>query len=190
MDKAELIQKLEDIEWEDFEVKEAKLEIPKNAWATVSAFSNTAGGWLIFGVSKIVKFYNILGVSNPEKIEQDFTTILRNGTKFNRKITVKSRKYNFNGKTVLAFYISQQSPREKPVYFNSQKNTFIRTASGDQRATQEEIESFYRNSSYGEKDKEISKYHLEDLDKTSIEKYRNYFIPQLTKNFRCHNIRL
>jgi len=76
----------------------------------------------------------------------------------------------------LAFYISQQSPREKPVYFNSQKNTFIRTASGDQRATQEEIESFYRNSSYGEKDKEISKYHLEDLDKTSIEKYRNYFM--------------
>ena len=176
MDKTELIKKLEDIEWEDFEVKEAKLEIPKNAWDTVSAFSNTAGGWLIFGVSKKGKHYDILGVSNPEKIEQDFTTILRNGTKFNRKVTVKSKKYSFNGKTVLAFYISQQSPREKPVYFNSQKNTFIRTASGDQRATQEEIESFYRNSSYGEKDKEISKYHLEDLDKTSIEKYRNYFM--------------
>jgi len=176
MNKSELIKKLEDIEWEDFEVKEAKSEIPKNAWTTVSAFSNTAGGWLIFGVSKKGKSYNILGVSNPEKIEQDFTTILRNGTKFNRKITVKSRKYNFNNKTVLAFYIFQQSPREKPVYFNSQKNTFIRTASGDQRATQEEIESFYRNSSYGEKDKEISKYYLEDLDKTSIEKYRNYFM--------------
>ena len=176
MNKTELIKKLEDIEWEDFEVKEAKSEIPKNSWATVSAFSNTAGGWLVFGVSKKGKFYNILGVSNPEKIEQDFTTVLRNGSKFNRKITVKSKKYNFNDKTVLAFYISQQSPREKPVYFNSQKNTFIRTASGDQRATQEEIESFYRNSSYGEKDKEISKYHLEDLDKTSIEKYRNYFM--------------
>ena len=47
MDKTELIKKLEDIEWQDFEVKEAKLEIPKNAWDTVSAFSNTAGGWLI-----------------------------------------------------------------------------------------------------------------------------------------------
>jgi len=31
MNKSELIEKLEDIEWEDFEVKEAKSEIPKNA---------------------------------------------------------------------------------------------------------------------------------------------------------------
>jgi ATP-dependent DNA helicase RecG len=52
MNKSELIKRLEDIEWEDFEVKETKSEIPKNAWATVSAFSNTAGGWLIFSVSK------------------------------------------------------------------------------------------------------------------------------------------
>ena len=32
MKKEELVQRLEDIEWEDFEVKEAKSEIPKNAW--------------------------------------------------------------------------------------------------------------------------------------------------------------
>ena len=40
MNKRELIKKLNDIEWEDFEVKEAHLEIPKNSWETVSAFSN------------------------------------------------------------------------------------------------------------------------------------------------------
>ncbi|MFW6134884.1 MAG: helix-turn-helix domain-containing protein, partial [Elusimicrobiota bacterium] len=134
------------------------------------------GGWLVFGVNKTGKSYKIKGVFNPEKIEQDFTTALRNGTKFNKKIIVKSKKYNFNDKKVLAFYISPQSSKDKPIYFNSLKNTFIRTASGDQRATQEEIDSFYRNSSYGEKDKEVSKYNLEDLDNISIEKYRNYFL--------------
>lgn len=117
MDKTELIKKLEDIEWEDFEVKEAKLEIPKNAWDTVSAFSNTAGGWLIFGVSKKGKHYDILGVSNPEKIEQDFNTILRNGTKFNRKVTVKSKKYSFNGKTVLAFLYFPTIAKRKTCVF-------------------------------------------------------------------------
>ena len=60
--KKELITKLEDIEWEDFEVKEAVSEIPKNSWETVSAFSNTAGGWLIFGVNKLGKKYKIFGL--------------------------------------------------------------------------------------------------------------------------------
>jgi len=45
MTKEELIQRLDDLEWEDFEVKEAKANVPKNSWETVSAFSNTSGGW-------------------------------------------------------------------------------------------------------------------------------------------------
>ncbi|MEA2066524.1 MAG: hypothetical protein U9O65_05440 [Thermotogota bacterium] len=47
MNKKELIQKLEELEWEDFEVKEAKFNVPKNCWNTVSAFSNTNGGFTI-----------------------------------------------------------------------------------------------------------------------------------------------
>ncbi|HDZ61283.1 MAG TPA: ATP-binding protein, partial [Candidatus Pacearchaeota archaeon] len=73
MNKGELIKKLQDIEWEDFEVKEAKSEIPKNSWESISAFANTNGGWLIFGVRKEGKKYSIRGVKTPEKIEQDFT---------------------------------------------------------------------------------------------------------------------
>ena len=176
MKKPDLIKKLQDIEWEDFEVKEAKSEIPKNSWETVSAFSNTAGGWLIFGVKKEEKDYLIQGVNNAGKIEHDFTTVLRSGDKFNKRIDVKCKKYNFDDKTVLAFYIPQKHPREKPIYFNSQKNTFIRTASGDQRATQEEIDSFFRNASFEEKDKELTKLKYENLDEEAIKQYRNFFV--------------
>lgn len=52
MTKQELLNKLQDIEWEDFEVKLARGGVPKSAWESVSAFSNTAGGWLIFGVEE------------------------------------------------------------------------------------------------------------------------------------------
>ena len=60
MDRDELVQRLDDIEWEDFEVKGAESEIPRNSWETVSAFSNTAGGWLVFGVSLQGNDYEIV----------------------------------------------------------------------------------------------------------------------------------
>ena len=171
MEKEELIQKLEDIEWEDFEVKEAKSEIPKNSWETISAFSNTAGGWLIFGVKKEGKNYEIIGVEKPEKIEQDFTTVLR-GQKFNHKIIPLSKKYIFDGKTVLAFYIP--IGQKKPMYYDNPKNTFIRAGSGDQRLTEQEVDSLYRDSSFGTKDREITQLNITDLNNESIKRFRTY----------------
>lgn len=51
MTKEELLHKLTDIEWNDFEVKSAQIELPKNIWETVSAFANTSGGWIVLGMS-------------------------------------------------------------------------------------------------------------------------------------------
>ncbi len=86
------------------------------------------------------------------------------------------KKYNFDEGVVLGFYIPKKHAREKPVYFDNQKNTFIRTGSGDQRATQEEIDAFFRNASFEEKDQELTSFDLKDLDKTTIEQYRNFFV--------------
>ena len=176
MNKQELIEKLEDIEWEDFEVKEAKTEVPKNSWESVSAFSNTAGDWLVFGVKKTGKEYEVIGVKNSEKVSQDFLGVLRNGSKFNKKMQAKCKKYLIDGKTILAFYIEKKHPREKPIYFDNPKNTFIRAGGSDQRATQEEIDNFYRTASFEEKDKELTKLEFGDLDKETINQYRNFFI--------------
>ena len=175
LSKSDLIQKLQDIEWEDFEVKEAKNEVPKSAWETVSAFSNTAGGWLIFGVKKEGKYYEILGTANPEKVSEDFLNVLRSGNKFNKRIDPTVKKYPFDDKTVLAFHIPQKHPSEKPIYFDSQHNTFIRTGSGDRRATQEEIDSFHRNAAFGEKDNVSLDMTFDDLDPETIRQYRNFF---------------
>ena len=105
MTKQELIQKIVDLEWEDFEVKTAESSVPKSAWESVSAFSNSSGGWLIFGIEQIGKKFNITGVHNSEKIEQDFLVTLRSGEKFNTIITPECKRYKFEDKTVLGFYI-------------------------------------------------------------------------------------
>lgn len=169
--KTELFAKLQDIEWEDFEAKEAKTDLPKSSWETVSAFSNTAGGWLIFGVRKTGTSFEITGVDKPEKIGQDFTTTLRS-RKFNRKITPVARKFAMGGKHVLAFHIPLAL--KKPIYFDIPANTFIRSGSGDQRLSEEEIASLFRDSSFGAKDRELTTLRLKDLDKESLSRYRIY----------------
>ena len=171
--KTELFKKLQDIEWEDFEVKEAKSELPRNIWETVSAFSNTAGGWIVLGVKEKGKKYEITGINNPKKVENDFISTIRS-CKFNRHLKVKVKKFKINGKTILICHIPVVSIKHRPVYFNSEINTFIRTGSGDQRATAEEIAAIRRDSSFGEKDSEKTEFILRDLDKETIERYRIY----------------
>ena len=76
MTKDELILRLKDIEWDDFEVKEAQNKLPDNVWETVSAFSNTSGGWIVFGIKQTGKRFDVQGVENGEKIESDFLNTL------------------------------------------------------------------------------------------------------------------
>ncbi|MQN36010.1 ATP-binding protein [Prevotella copri] len=88
MTKEELIDRINDIEWEDFEAKEAKSELPKNIWETVSAFANTSGGWIVLGVKQNGKKFEISGVDNAEKLEQDFLGTLRS-QKFNEPVAYR-----------------------------------------------------------------------------------------------------
>jgi predicted HTH transcriptional regulator len=177
MTKQELIHKLTDLEWEDFEVKEAKGEVPKSAWETVSAFSNSAGGWLVFGVKQVAQNFEVVEISNPEKVEQDFLAILRSAQKFNVQINPTCSKYVIDEKVVLAFYIPVS--KNKPVYFNSQANTYIRRGSPecfrDQKASKEEIDSLYRDQTFGTKTSEIAAgTSFSDLRDKSIREYRDY----------------
>ena len=151
MTKEELVARLRDIEWDDFEVKAAKSELPKNIWETVSALSNTSGGWIVLGVKQSGKNFEIQGVDNIEKLEQDFLGTLRSG-KFNQTIFARPQRYDIDGCRLLAFYLPEIDM--KPVYFGNPANTFLRMGSGDQRATEGEIRAMFRNQSFGKKTEE------------------------------------
>ncbi len=133
MTKEELVARLRDIEWDDFEVKAAKTDLPKNIWETVSAFSNCSGGWIVLGVKQSGRLCEIVSVDNIEKLEQDFFGTLRS-KKYNVPLFATLHRYEIEGKYVIASYLP--SSEVKPVYFGSLENTFIRMGSGDQRATQ------------------------------------------------------
>lgn len=171
MTKQELVARLRDIEWEDFEVKESKSELPKTIWETVSAFSNTSGGWIVLGVKQNGKTFEIQGVGNMEKLEQDFFSAIRS-KKFNQRLIItKPKIYDIDGKKLLAFYIPEVE--FKPAYYNNTINTFIRMGSGDQRATEGEIRAMFRNQSFGKKTEEtIPESGIEMLNVNTLRSYR------------------
>lgn len=188
MTKDELLNRLSGVEWNDFEIKEAKSEIPKTAWETVSAFSNSYGGWIVFGVKERKNDgksnYEIQGVEHPEKIEQDFVTVLRSNSKFNQRIPVQTAKFDIEGKTVMAFYIPMSE--YKPVYISVPSNTYIRIGSGDQRATEYEVRAMQRDQAFGKKSNEaVFGSCYDDINQGAFQDYRAYlraFNPDLSYN--------
>ena len=170
MTKEELVARLRDIEWDDFEVKTAKSDLPKNIWETVSAFSNCSGGWIVLGIKQAGRLFEIVGVDNIEKLEQDFFGTLRS-KKFNVPLFASLHRYEIDGKNVIAFYLP--SSEVKPVYFGSLENTFIRMGSGDQRATQQEIMSMVRDQSFGiQSQKSIPDTNIDMLNRDALADFR------------------
>lgn len=175
MTKDELIARLGKYEWSDVEFKKAQRGVPNSAYETVSAFSNTAGGYLVFGVKDTDGTFEIVGVIEIDKVQNDFLSCLRTGDKLNRVIAVQEDAVEHDGKTLLIFYIPEAHRREKPVYMNGDiRKSYIRRGGGDEHCTQTEIERFLRDASGPTYDGELL-YDIDSeafFDKQSITWYR------------------
>ena len=147
MTRDELIEKLKGFEWNDVEFKEAAREVPKDAWSTVSAFSNTAGGSLVFGVRYKNGVHEIVGVIEVDKVQNDFLSAIRGVQKLNRAISVTESFIKEGNATLLVFHIPEARRQDKPVYLHGEiKQTFIRRGAGDEKCRPEEIECFLREA--------------------------------------------
>jgi len=89
-----LKKQLEVGEWNDVEFKEARTAVPKSAFETVSAFANTHGGWLVFGVAQHGEEFEICGVEKPDKVQNDFLSVLHADQKVNHDIQEKRGQAN------------------------------------------------------------------------------------------------
>jgi ATP-dependent DNA helicase RecG len=165
-------------EWADTEFKAARGALPKSAFETVSAFANTKGGWLVLGIAQHGKDFEVCGVSNPDKLQNDFLSVLHADGKVNHDVEVTEHRQQHDGKTVLAFHIAENQRTRKPVYLDGDiRRTFIRKGSGDYRAQQADIERMLRDSAADRWDGEIfTRVALEEaLDPSSLRWYRNRF---------------
>ena len=147
MEREELIERLKGYEWTDIEFKKAQKGVPESAYETVSAFSNTEGGWLVFGVRDGAGGFEIVGVLEVDRVQNEFLSVLRSGQKLNHVVAAKEGLIEEDGKALLVFHIPEARRQDKPVYLGGDiRKSFIRRGAGDERCTQGEIERLLRDA--------------------------------------------
>ena len=144
----ELKARLNQLEWRDVEFKEATIDVPKSVFRTVSAFSNTSGGWLVFGIQDKNGKFEIKGVANPDQVQNGFIGTLRSKEKFSCAIAFKENRLHDGDNTVLVFYIPEVPRGNKPVFMDGRMDqTYVRKGGTTQQCNKAEIEAFMRDAS-------------------------------------------
>jgi len=178
MNQEELIARLNKYEWNDVEFKKAQRGVPEDVYKSVSAFANTSGGYLVFGVQDNHGAFEIVGVIEVDKVQNDFLSCLRTGNKFNCAIAVQENTIEYEGKTLLVFHVPEARRKDKPIYLNSNiRESYIRRGAGDERCTMPEIERFLRDAADITYDNEVMPgLDAEDFfDPASVVWYRRVF---------------
>ena len=147
MTKEELLNRLSGIEWNEWEAKEAAHDVPNSAYETVSAFANTAGGYLVFGVKEANGSFDVIGVVEVDKVQSAFLNTIRSGQKLSKIVDLKENLIDCDGAAALVFYVPEVHRRDKPVFLNGDlRKSFVRRGSSDQHCTPDQIKAFLRDA--------------------------------------------
>lgn len=152
MTAAELLESLNLLdEHERIEAKRAS-EVGKSVLETVCAFANEpglGGGWIVLGVVReemaLFPAYEVEGIAQPDKITADIASQCRDI--FNVPVRVDIFTENIEGKNVVAVFVPEAQPQDKPVFFKAQglpRGAFRRIGSTDQRCTDDDMAVFYQ----------------------------------------------
>lgn len=173
----ELKQHLSRYEWRDIEFKEATFAVPNNAYESVSAFANTEGGWIVFGVKKKNAEFEILGVADVDKMQNEFLNTLRTAGKLSVPVRVREDLVEPPEGPVLVFYVSEATRHEKPVYLDGDpRKSFIRRGGSDNRCNEEELKHYIREASRETYDSQIVELDAARcFDAASLTWYRQEF---------------
>ena len=164
--------------------KDGKGEIPSDFYPTYSAFANTLGGIVVLGLEEKKSgdnfIYKIAGIREPDKLIDKLSSDLNNNTKVSRNCVAPDgiQKISAGDAWIIVIRIEKADRTEKPVYLNGNpiNNTYIRRASGDCPASEEDVRYMIRDAAARPDDEEIlSAYTSKDLNPKSVLSYRNLF---------------
>lgn len=147
MTRDELLTRLNSIEWNDIEFKEAAWAVPRDALSTVSAFANTAGGHLVFGIKQENGTFTVSGVIDADKVQNDFLGQVRDHNKISIFLPIDGELHALDEGTVIVFYVPEAQRNEKPVYLDGNpRKAYIRRGGRDDTCAGDELIRFMRDA--------------------------------------------
>ena len=178
-DVLDLIKTINDKQTEtiSIEAKSAKNGKPEKFYDTISSFSNTIGGVILFGVDEIKEKgktkFEIAGVYDVNDLQKNITNLC--STEFEPVIRPEIDVINIDDKMVVAVRIDVLNAKNKPCYYKPKglhKGTYIRVGDRDDLMTEYEI---YKCISYRENVEDdlraVTKATIDDLDKNLLDKF-------------------
>jgi len=166
-----------DHEDEHFEAKSSAGNLPRNAWETMSAFANTGGGVILFGVSETAEGFVASGVTNAEKLKQDLQTGLRDRRKISHEVSGNHHIWieTVAGNDILVMVVPEASRTNKPVYLKEDTDlAYIRRGEADSLCDANELRRLLRESQQHAADSDVIEYlDFSDLDASAVRRYRH-----------------
>jgi ATP-dependent DNA helicase RecG len=177
LSRSQLLERIKGGEWSDLEVKAAQHEVPRSAYETVSAFANTSGGHLVFGVQQNGEEFEIVGVVAIDKVQNDFLSSLRSTEKISYQISTNDDIVETENGKLLMFYVPEAPREHKPVYLNRDiRRSYIRRGAADHKCNEDDIRRFLRAAGGSSYESETIDLDIEScIDADTLARYRRRF---------------
>lgn len=134
-------------ETELVEFKDARGGFPKDPVShTLSAFGNTKGGIIVFGVSEKDKKYAVDGVQDSATLQERMTAL--SAGDMNEVLRLDYHLLTVKEQTILAVYVPECHNRIKPYHIKAlglPRGAYIRDGNTDRQMTEAEMREYIRN---------------------------------------------
>ena len=142
-DLIKLLDKIKDIKTEtvNIEFKKSNQGVPENLYDTLSSFSNTHGGIIIFGVDE-KNDYSVCGISSPDVLQKK---VVEQALHMSPEVRPIFTFVTYENKLVGCAEIPEMDVFSKPCYYlgkGKMKGSYIRVGDADLPMSEYEIYSF------------------------------------------------
>lgn len=159
------------------EYKGAEAGVPKSIYKTISAFSNTNGGFIILGITQEKESNIEHGVKNPQQYVDDIISTITEIYNFcpivNPEIIIKDNLY------FVKIEVFEASRFVKPIFFKNKgpiRGSYKRIGSSDIHLTEYDLMRFYQDRMTSPDATPVKGCSIDDLDERTISIYKKYRI--------------